>query len=141
MDRIKGINSKHRILVREHLKFLQSRLYDLTEYDKTKGKFLDFVDVLDTKVKYSNDFKDYTNKNRGKDEWMYMIPTLSLYASLGFMVGIKNEEIQKRIDMSDMQEEIIAETLELVAELADVLTDYREKKGIEKELNKIKQGC
>ena len=45
MDRIKGINSKHRILVREHLKFLQSRLYDLTEYDKTKGKFLDFVDV------------------------------------------------------------------------------------------------
>ena len=72
---------------------------------------------------------------------MYMIPTLSLYASLGFMVGIKNEEIQKRIDMSDMQEEIIAETLELVAELADVLTDYREKKGIEKELNKIKQGC
>ena len=43
--------------------------------------------------------------------------------------------------MSDMQEEIIAETLELVAELADVLTDYREKKGIEKELNKIKQGC
>ncbi len=141
MDRIKGINSKHRILVREHLKFLQSRLYDLTEYDKTKGKFLDFVDVLDTIVKYSNDFKDYTNKNRGKDEWMYMIPTLSLYASLGFMVGIKNEEIQKRIDMSDMQEEIIAETLELVAELADVLTDYREKKGIEKELNKIKQGC
>ena len=89
MDRIKGINSKHRILVREHLKFLQSRLYDLTEYDKTKGKFLDFVDVLDTIVKYSNDFKDYTNKNRGKDEWMYMIPTLSLYASLGFMVGIK----------------------------------------------------
>jgi|TARA_R100001443_G_scaffold100424_1_gene107836 hypothetical protein len=141
MDRIKGINSKHRILVREHLKFLQSRLYDLTEYDKTNGKFLDFVDVLDTIVKYSNDFKDYTNKNRGKDEWMYMIPTLSLYASLGFMVGIKNEEIQKRIDMSDMQEEIIAETLELVAELADVLTDYREKKGIEKELNKIKQGC
>ena len=141
MDRIKGINSKHRILVREHLKFLQSRLYDLTEYDKTKGKFLDFVDVLDTIVKYSNDFKDYTNKNRGKDEWMYMIPTLSLYASLGFMVGIKNEEIQKRIDMSDMQEEIIAETLELVAELADVLTDYREKKGIEKELNKMKQGC
>lgn len=141
MDRIKGINSKHRILVREHLKFLQSRLYDLTEYDKTNGKFLDFVDVLDTIVKYSNDFKDYTNKNRGKDEWMYMIPTLSLYASLGFMVGIKNEEIQKRIDMSDMQEEIIAETLELVAELADVLTDYREKKDIEKELNKIKQGC
>ena len=46
MDRIKGINSKHRILVREHLKFLQSRLYDLTEYDKTKGKFLDFVDVV-----------------------------------------------------------------------------------------------
>tara|TARA_Y100001951_G_scaffold103389_1_gene112146 strand:- start:7027 stop:7452 length:426 start_codon:yes stop_codon:yes gene_type:complete len=141
MDRIKAINSKHRILVREHLKFLQSRLYDLTEYDKTNGKFLDFVEVLDTIVKYSNDFKDYTNKNRGKDEWMYMIPTLSLYASLGFMVGIKNEEIQKRIDMSDMQEEIIAETLELVAELADVLTDYREKKGIEKELNKIKQGC
>tara|TARA_R100000805_G_C3625431_1_gene134325 strand:- start:7091 stop:7516 length:426 start_codon:yes stop_codon:yes gene_type:complete len=141
MDRIKAINSKHRILVREHLKFLQSRLYDLTEYDKTNGKFLDFVEVLDTIVKYSNDFKDYTNKNRGKDEWMYMIPTLSLYASLGFMVGIKNEQIQKRIDMSDMQEEIIAETLELVAELADVLTDYREKKGIEKELNKIKQGC
>lgn len=132
MDRIKGINSKHRILVREHLKFLQSRLYDLTEYDKTNGKFLDFVDVLDTIVKYSNDFKDYTNKNRGKDEWMYMIPTLSLYASLGFMVGIKNEEIQKRIDMSDMQEEIIAETLELVAELADVLTDYREKKVLKK---------
>ncbi len=139
MNKIKGLNSKHRVLVRQHLKFLQSRLYKITEHDDYVGKFLDFQEILDTIIKYSNDFKGFTNKDRTKDEWMYMIPTLSLYAALGFIAGMKNENIEKFVDFNCESEKIVDSTLNLVGQLSDVLDDYREKELIEQEVDKIKE--
>lgn len=139
MNKITGLNAKHRVLVRQHLKFLQARLYKVTEHDESVGKFLDFQDVLDTIIKYSNDFKGYTDKERSKDEWMYMIPTLSLYAALGFLTGIKNSKIERYVDFNAESERIVDSTLNLVGQLSDVLDDYNEKKLIEEEVNKIKE--
>ena len=95
--------------------------------------------MLDTIIKYSNDFKGYTDKERSKDEWMYMIPTLSLYAALGFLTGIKNDRMKKFVDFNAESERIVDSTLNLVGQLSDVLDDYNEKKLIEEEVDKIKE--
>ena len=68
-----------------------------------------------------------------------MIPTLSLYAYLGFLTGIKNKKTQKYIDFEQEQERIINSTLNLVGDLSDVLKEKEEKDKLEKELKKINQ--
>ena len=139
MERIKSLNNTHRRLVSQHLKFLQARLYRITEHDKTVGKFLDYQDILDTIVKYSNDFEDYTKEERSTEEWMYMIPTLSLYASLGFLAGIKNDKMERFVDFEEEMKKFVDSTLNLVGDLSDVLQDSKIKQNIEKELEKIKE--
>ena len=59
MKRVKTLNTAHKRLITGHLKFLQSRLYKITEHDKNYGKFKDFQEVLDTIITYSNDFKAF----------------------------------------------------------------------------------
>ena len=137
MERIKSLNNTHRRLVSQHLKFLQARLYRITEHDKTVGKFLDYQDILDTIVKYSNDFEDYTKEERSTEEWMYMIPTLSLYASLGFLAGIKNDRMERFVDFEEEMRKFVDSTLNLVGDLSDVLQDLKVKEDIGKELDKI----
>ena len=137
MERIKSLNNTHRRLVSQHLKFLQARLYRITEHDKTVGKFLDYQDILDTIVKYSNDFEDYTKEERSTEEWMYMIPTLSLYASLGFLAGIKNDRMERFVDFEEEMKKFVDSTLNLVGDLSDVLQDLKVKEDIGKELDKI----
>ena len=137
MERIKSLNNTHRRLVSQHLKFLQARLYRITEHDKTVGKFLDYQDILDTIVKYSNDFEDYTKEERRTEEWMYMIPTLSLYASLGFLAGIKNDKMERFVDFEEEMKKFVDSTLNLVGDLSDVLQDLKVKEDIGKELDKI----
>ena len=137
MERIKSLNNTHRRLVSQHLKFLQARLYRITEHDKTVGKFLDYQDILDTIVKYSNDFEDYTKEERSTEEWMYMIPTLSLYASLGFLAGIKNDKMERFVDFEEEMRKFVDSTLNLVGDLSDVLQDLKVKEDIGKELDKI----
>ena len=137
MERIKSLNNTHRRLVSQHLKFLQARLYRITEHDKTVGKFLDYQDILDTIVKYSNDFEDYTKEERSTEEWMYMIPTLSLYASLGFLAGIKNDKMERFVDFEEEMKKFVDSTLNLVGDLSDVLQDLKVKVDIGKELDKI----
>ena len=139
MDKIKSLNNTHRRLVSQHLKFLQARLYRITEHDKTVGKFLDYQDILDTIIKYSNDFEDYTKEERSTEEWMYMIPTLSLYASLGFLAGIKNDRMERFVDFEEEMRKFVDSTLNLVGDLSDVLQDSKIKQNIEKELEKIKE--
>ena len=139
MDRIKGLNAKHRVLARQHLKFLQSRMYKATEYDDSVGKFLDFQEILDTIVQYSNDFKPYTEKERSRDEWMYMIPTLSLYASLGFLAGMKNKKLEEIIDFEQESENLVTSTLTLVGTLSDLLDEHNETELLEKEVEKLKE--
>ena len=139
MDRIKGLNAKHRVLARQHLRFLQGRIYKVTEHDRCIGKFLSFQDILDTIIKYSNDFKTYTEKERSRDEWIYMIPSLSLYASLGFLAGMKNKTLEEIIDFEQEAESLVNSTLNLVGTLSDVLDEYNETELLKEEVKKLKE--
>lgn len=139
MKKVKTLNSSHRRLITNHLKFLQSRLYKITEHDKNYGKFKDFQEIIDTIITYSNDFESFTKKQRSKDEWMYMIPTLTLYACLGFLSGIKNQKIENLVDFKEEQDRFIKSTLNLVGNLSDVLKEYEERQNLEKEFIKLRE--
>tara|TARA_Y100000114_G_scaffold81065_1_gene74752 strand:+ start:868 stop:1305 length:438 start_codon:yes stop_codon:yes gene_type:complete len=139
MKKVKTLNSSHRRLITNHLKFLQSRLYKITEHDKNYGKFKDFQEIIDTIITYSNDFESFTKKQRSKDEWMYMIPTLTLYACLGFLSGIKNQKIENLVDFKQEQDRFIKSTLNLVGNLSDVLKEYEERQSLEKEFIKLRE--
>ena len=137
MKKAKTLNNSHARLIRKHFKFLQCRLYKITEHDEGFGKFNDFQDIIDTIITYSNDFQSFTKKNRNEEEWMYMIPTLSLYAYLGFLTGIKNKKTERHIDFEEEQDKIIKSTLNLVGNLSDVLKEEKEKNKLERELKKM----
>jgi len=139
MKRVKTLNTAHKRLITGHLKFLQSRLYKITEHDKNYGKFKDFQEIIDTIITYSNDFKAFTEKQRSKDEWMYMIPTLSLYACLGFLTGIKDKKIENFVDFEQEQDRFIKSTLNLVGNLSDILKEHEERENLEKEFIKLRE--
>lgn len=127
MDKLKGLNSYHRVAVKSHLRFLQGKVYKVTEHDETLGKFGEYQDILNSIVKYSNEFFEYTKTNRSEEEWLYMIPSYSMYATLGFLSGIKTEEISKNIDFHKEEKDIIARTLNVVGHLTDVLHEHKER--------------
>ena len=137
MENVTTLNGQHKVLISKHMKFLQARIFMITERDNTIGKFLDFQDIIDTIIKYSNDFETHAKNDRGEDEWMYMIPTLSLYASLGFIAGIKNDQMETVIDFDEESRNLVESTLELIGRLSDVLQEHREREGINNEMQKL----
>ena len=137
MENVTTLNGQHKVLISKQMKFLQARIFMITERDNTIGKFLDFQDIIDTKIKYSNDFEKHAKNDRGEDEWMYMIPTLSLYASLGFIAGIKNDQMETVIDFDEESRNLVESTLDLIGRLSDVLQEHREREGINNEMQKL----
>ena len=137
MEDVTTLNGQHKVLISKHMKFLQARIFMITERDNTIGKFLDFQDILDTIIKYSNDFEKHAKNDRGEDEWMYMIPTLSLYASLGFIAGIKNDQMETVIDFDEESRNLVESTLDIIGGLSDVLQEHREREGINNEMQKL----
>ena len=137
MENVTTLNGQHKVLISKHMKFLQARIFMITERDNTIGKFLDFQDIIDTIIKYSNDFEKHAKNDRGEDVWLYMIPTLSLYASLGFIAGIKNDQMETVIDFDEESRNLVESTLDLIGRLSDVLQEHREREGINNEMQKL----
>ena len=68
-----------------------------------------------------------------------MIPTLSLYACLGFLTGIKNKKIENFVDFEEEQNRLVKSTLNLVGNLSDVLKEHEERESLEKEFIKLRE--
>lgn len=127
MDKVKGLNSYHRVAIKSHLRSLQRRMYRITEHDETLGKFGDYQEILNNIVKYSNEYFKYTKADRSKEEWLYMIPTYSMYATIGFISGMRNDDIEKIVDLEKEEEEVVSSTLNIVGHLTDVLQEHNER--------------
>ena len=133
MKNIKCMNSNHRRIVKRHLRFLQRRMYVMTEHDKTTEKFSQFNNILKHIVSYSNDFIDNGDSD-SVDEWLYIIPNLSLYACMGFITGVRTEKLEKYIDFELELRNCLDSTLDAVGELSDMVSDIETKKQLEKDL-------
>jgi hypothetical protein len=135
--KIEAINKKHASYLKEYIKDIQEIMFDATENANT-GKFSEINNLLSNVVRYSNKFKEYTNNPQEINEWCYMIPNLMMYASTGFLIGIKNndnsEDVEQAIDrLFENTVKMTSETnkmldkLEAIGELEDLLTNLMKK--------------
>tara|TARA_R100001443_G_C3290731_1_gene162793 strand:+ start:42 stop:449 length:408 start_codon:yes stop_codon:yes gene_type:complete len=132
-DENKYINKQHEAKVEEYVLYLKKLVYFATE-DAGNKKFLQFSEILETVFAYSNNFYDNMSKKKHMvEEFMFLIPNMVFYLSVGFFTGIKNKENAKDIEMCI--ERLAKKTESLTGELTDVLIDNKEKIEIIEELN------
>tara|TARA_R110000751_G_scaffold202428_4_gene307015 strand:+ start:24 stop:434 length:411 start_codon:yes stop_codon:yes gene_type:complete len=135
--KIEAINNKHAGYLKDYIRDIQEIMFDATETAEA-GKFAEINELLANVVRYSNKFKEYTNNPQEINEWCYMIPNLMMYASTGFLIGIKNndnsDDVNTAVDkLFENTVKITAETnkmldkLEAIGELEDLLTNLMKK--------------
>ena len=130
----KYINKEHEAKIDEYVLYLQKLVYFSTE-DYGSRKFLEYTKILETVFTYSNNFYDNMSKKRHMiEEFMFLIPNMAFYLSVGFFTGIKNKQNAKDIEMCI--DRLSKKTEVLTGELTDVLIDNKEKIDIIEELNK-----
>lgn len=126
-----SLNSKHAKLLENYFKFVQHVAYDATE-DYNSRKFDDFNEILVNIVHYANQFRKMVKNEDRIAEWAYMMPNLMLYSGVGFLCGVRNNRNSQEIDK--LSARLYDETINLVGETSDILTDIRIRKDIKHKL-------
>jgi hypothetical protein len=129
----KYINKEHEAKIQEYVLYMKKLVYFATE-DAGSRKFFEFSEILESVFAYSNNFYDTMAKKRHMiEEFMFLIPNMAFYLSVGFFTGLKNKENAKDIEMCI--DRLSKKTEILTGELTDVLIDNKEKIDIIEELN------
>ena len=135
--KVDAINKQHAGYLKDYIKGVQEIMFDATERANV-GKFSEINELLSNVVRYSNRFKEYTNNSTEMNEWCYMIPNLMMYASTGFLIGVKSKENTEDVNIAidrlfNTTVKITAATnkmldeLEAIGELEDLLTNLMKK--------------
>ena len=125
MSEIIYINEKHEQLMVDYLYYIKKQVYEATEYCEN-GKYTDFQDVLDDIITYHNDFYKMRLADGDVSEWLFCIPNLALFTTLGFFAGLKSQSDKDFYD--ELQGKVHFATMELVGNLSDMLQDINLKK-------------
>ena len=131
---IGSLNQEHEEILRKYVKFIQGTVYNATE-DYDGKKFLDFNDILENIITYTNAFNKIVKTSNRRSEWAYMTPNLILYATMGFLSGIKKNENCQLID--ELSEEMFERTVDFIGETTDILEDIKIKEEIQKKILKL----
>lgn len=137
--RIEAINKKHAGYLQLYIKDIQRIMFNATENAKV-GKFSEINELLSNVVRYSNKFKEYTSSESQLNEWCYMIPNLMMYASTGFLIGIRSKDNDDDVNLAidklfERTVRITSDThtlldeLEAIGELEKMLTIFEESKS------------
>jgi len=129
----KYINKEHEAIVEQYVLYLKKLVYFATE-DAGNMKFQQYTEILDSVFMYSNNFYDtMTKKKHMVEEFMFLIPNMAFYLSVGFFTGLKNRNNAKDIEMCI--DRLAKKTENITGELTDILIDNKEKIEIIEELN------
>ena len=129
----KYINKVHEAKIEEYVLYLKKLVYFATE-DAGSRKFFEFSEILESVFAYSNNFYDTMARKRHMiEEFMFLIPNMAFYLSVGFFTGLKNKENAKDIEMCI--DRLAKKTENITGELTDILIDNKEKIEIIEELN------
>jgi len=131
MSEIIYINEEHEKIVIDYLTFVQKQVYDATEMSEN-GKYSDFQDILSDILMYHNDFSDFGLKDDSVSEWLFSIPNLAMFTTLGFFAGLKNKSNKDLLDRCSTN--IHSATMDMVGSLSDMLKDMQEN-------SKVKEQC
>jgi hypothetical protein len=129
----KYINKEHEAIVEQYVLYLKKLVYFATE-DAGNMKFQEYTEILESVFMYSNNFYDtMTKKKHMVEEFMFLIPNMAFYLSVGFFTGLKNRNNAKDIEMCI--DRLAKKTENITGELTDILIDNKEKIEIIEELN------
>ena len=128
MDKFKHINAKHECMVTDYLIYIQKQVYLATE-TADSGKYDDFQELLEDIMTYHNDFVGTGLKKDNLEEWMFAIPNLTMFTSLGFFAGLRNEENDQLIEKC--VQNVYTSTMDIVGSLSDLMKDEAEIKKME----------
>ena len=125
------LNDDHERIVDKHIKGVKKLMYYATEQVGV-GKYQDFLTIMNSIYMYSNNFYNTMLKKREYDEgemaeFIFLIPNMSFYTSIGFLTALKDGE--NDLMLRDKLERIGLNCENATAELADVLFEENEKKG------------
>ncbi len=134
--KLASINREHAKLLNKYVKYLQGAAYEATEFS-APNKFEEFNEILHNIANYTNAFSKIVKDSKKKGEWVYMPPNLMLYASVGFLTGIKNKTNKRLI--SELLEDVFEKTVDFVGETADILDEMKEKEQIEEKIKIIQK--
>lgn len=135
---ISYLNSKHQQVTEEYIKDLKELMYYATE-TADNGKYQEFVEIMSSVYIYSNNFHDSMLKKEDSGviaEFLFLIPNMMFYTSIGFLTALKNNNNYK--ELGKYLEEIASTTENATSELADILIDNQEKQKILKELQNVR---
>ena len=86
------LNDDHKVVVEALMADVKQIMYYATE-DEVKGKYQDFLNILDSVYLYSNNFHETTLKIEGGDgvmaEFIFLIPNMLFYTTIGFLTALK----------------------------------------------------
>ena len=92
------LNTAHQVLIEKLEKEVKAFMYFATE-DEGVGKYQDFLNLLDSVYLYSNNFHETSIKNNVDDgvvaEFIFLIPNMIFYTTIGFLTALKNNENKK----------------------------------------------
>ncbi len=124
MTKIDGVSEKHTKILTDYLTFVKKQLYTVTEHCDN-GKYHDFEEVLEDIVSYYVDFKKYAvHDEQSMEEWIYMLPNLTMYSFMGFLAGIKNKRNILVVDK--VCENIMLSTMEAIGLISDAVQEEKE---------------
>jgi hypothetical protein len=125
------LNDDHKVVVEALMADVKQIMYYATE-DEVKGKYQDFLNILDSVYLYSNNFHETTLKIEGGDgvmaEFIFLIPNMLFYTTIGFLTALKTEV--NGDDMMVFLEKIAHLCENCTGELADVLIDATDEKRL-----------
>lgn len=128
---VSSLNQKHEEMLHKYVKFVQGTVYTATEgYESSK--FLDFNEVIANIITYTNSFNNMLSSSNRRTEWAYMTPNLMLYATIGFLSGVRNDENTELID--ELSEDLFETTVDFVGETTDILDDIQQKEEIQRKI-------
>ena len=137
--KLSSLNRKHEEMLKQYLSFVQGTVYTATDgYDSSK--FLDFNEIMENIIDYTNAFNKIVANSQTttrRTEGAYMTPNLMLYACMGFLAGIKNEENEDLIE--ELSKEMFDKTVDFVGETSDILQDIKTKEDIQKRILTIQK--
>mgnify|MGYP001229094429 FL=1 len=128
---VSSLNSKHEEIIQQYLKFVQGTVYTATE-EYGSDKFLDFNEIIENIIKYTNAFNKLIKTHGRRAEWAYMTPNLMLYATIGFLSGVKTDSNSELID--ELSEDLFDKTVDFVGETTDILDDIQQKEEIQRKI-------
>ena len=134
--KLSSLNQQHEEMLKKYLAFVQGTAYSATE-DCDSSKFLDFNEIIENIIDYTNAFNKLVKTSHRRAEWAYMTPNLMLYACMGFLAGVKNNENEEIID--SLSQDMFDKTVDFVGETSDILQDIKTKEDIQKKILTIQK--